>query len=132
MNIGVITYREYKIKNIGLNWNFNLSELLQIMLHNKDFVRFEIFAPNNTLLLSTHYPHIEQKIVYIKVAKIEKEKKITKIRFDTFGKPLTIYRTKIRWKVNGRKFRTKKIAREYVYWENRRVTLKIESFVDRR
>ncbi|TDW46699.1 hypothetical protein EV144_106373 [Flavobacterium sp. 270] len=132
MNIGIITYREYEVKNIGLNWNFNLSELLHIMLNNKDFVRFEIFDRNNKLLLSTYYPHVKQKIVYIKVAKIEKEKEITGITSDAFRKPLTIYRIKVRWKVNGRRFRTKKEAREYVYWENRRVTMKIESFVDRR
>ena len=132
MNIGIITYREYQVKNIGLNWNFNLSELLHIMLNNKDFVRFEIFDRNNNLLLSTHYPHIEKKIVYIKVAKIEKEKKTTGITSDTFRTPSTIRRIKVRWNVNGRRFRTKKGALEYVYWANRRATLKIESFVDRR
>lgn len=132
MNIGIITYREYQVKNIGLNWNFNLSELLHIMLSNKDFVRFEIFDRNNNLLLTTHYPHVEQKVIYIKVAKIEKEKKITGITSDAFRTPSTIRRIKVRWNVNGRRFRTKKGALEYVYWANRRATLKIESFVDRR
>jgi len=132
MNIGIITYREYETKNIGLNWNFNLSELLRIMLNNKDFVRFEIFDRNNNLLLTTHYPHVEQKVIYIKVAKIEKEKKITGITSDAFRTPSTIRRIKVRWNVNGRRFRTKKGALEYVYWANRRATLKIESFVDRR
>lgn len=115
-----------------LNWNFHMQELIGIMLRDKDFVRFEIFDKNGNLLLTSHYPHVEQKVVYIKVAKMEKEKKITGITFDAFRKPLTIYRIKVRWKVNGRRFRTKKEAREYVYWENRRVTMKIESFVDRR
>ncbi|WP_281638177.1 hypothetical protein [Flavobacterium marginilacus] len=132
MNIGTITYRDYETKNIGLNWNFNESELLRIMLNNKDFVRFEIFDRNNNLLLTTHHPHVEQKVIYIKVAKIEKEKKITGITSDAFRTPSTIRRIKVRWNVNGRRFRTKKGALEYVYWENRRATLKIESFVDRR
>jgi hypothetical protein len=132
MNIGIITYRKYETKNIGLNWNFNLSELLRIMLNNKDFVRFEIFDRNNNLLLTTHYPHVEQKVIYIKVAKIEKEKKITGITSDAFRTPSTVRRIKVRWNVNGRRFRTKKGALEYVYWANRRATLKIESFVDRR
>jgi hypothetical protein len=132
MNIGIITYKEYEVKNIGLNWNFNLSELLHIMLNNKDFVRFEIFDPNNNLLLSTHYPNIEQKGVYIEVAKIKKETEIIGITYDTFRTPSTIRRIKVRWNVNGRRFRTKKGALEYVYWANRRTTLKIESFVDRR
>ena len=132
MNIGIITYREYETKNIGLNWNFNLSELIRIMLNNKDFVRFEIFDRNNNLLLTTHYPHVEQKVIYIKVAKIEKEKKITGITSDAFRTPSTIRRIKVRWNVNGRRFRTKKGALEYVYWANRKATLKIESFVDRR
>jgi hypothetical protein len=101
-------------------------------LNNKHFVRFEIFDRNNNLLLSTYYPHVEQKIVYIKVVKIEKEKEITGITSDAFRKPLAMYRIKVRWKVNGRRFRTKKGALEYVYWQNRRASLKIEAFVDRR
>jgi hypothetical protein len=132
MNIGIITYKEYEVKNIGLNWNFNLSELLHIMLNNKDFVRFEIFDPNNNLLLSTYYPNVEQKGVYIEAVKIKKETEITGITYDAFRTPSTIRRMKVRWNVNGRRFRTKKRALEYVYWENRRVSLKIESFVDRR
>lgn len=132
MNIGIITYREYEVKNIALNWNFNLSELLHIMLNNKHFVRFEIFDPNNKLLLSTYYPNVEQNGVYIEVVKIKKETEITGITYDAFRTPSTIRRIKVRWNVNGRRFRTKKRALEYVYWENRRVTMKIESFVDRR
>ncbi|MTD67658.1 hypothetical protein [Flavobacterium sp. LC2016-13] len=132
MNIGIITYKEYEVKNIGLNWNFNLSDLLRIMLNNKDFVRFEIFDPNNNLLLSTYYPNVEQKVVYIEVVKIKKETEITGITYDVFRTPSTIRRIKVRWNVNGRRFRTKKRALEYVYWENRKATLKIESFVDRR
>ena len=132
MNIGIITYKEYEVKNIGLNWNFNLSELLHIMLNNNDFVRFEIFDPNNNLLLSTYYPNVEQKGVYIEVVKIKKETEITGITYDAFRTPSTIRRIKVRWNVNGRRFRTKKGALEYVYWANRRATLKIESFVDRR
>lgn len=124
MNIGIITYREYETKNIGLNWNFNLSELLRIMLNNKDFVRFEIFDPNNNLLLSTYYPNVEQKGVYIEVVKIKKETEITGITYDAFRTPSTIRRIKVRWNVNGRRFRTKKGALEYVYWANRRATLK--------
>lgn len=132
MNIGIITYKEYEVKNIGLNWNFNLSELLHIMLNNKDFVRFEIFDPNNNLLLSTYYPNVEQNGVYIEVVKIKKETEITGITYDAFRTPSTIRRIKVRWNVNGRRFRTKKGALEYVYWANRRAALKIESFVDRR
>lgn len=131
MNIGIITYRRYD-ERILLNWNFNLIELFNIILNDKDFVRFEIFDRNNNLLLSTHYPHVEQKGEYIKVVKVEKEKEITGITYDAFRTPSTIRRIKVRWNVNGRRFRTKKGALEYVYWANRRATLKIESFVDRR
>ncbi|MFV8326953.1 hypothetical protein [Flavobacterium sp. ZS1P14] len=131
MNIGTITYRKYD-ERILLNWNFNVLELFDIILKDKDYVRFEIFDRNNNLLLSTHYLHVEQKGVYIKVVKVEKEKEITGITYDAFRTPSTIRRIKIRWNVNGRRFRTKKNALEYVYWENRKATLKIESFVDRR
>jgi len=131
MNIGVITYKRYD-ERILLNWNFNLLELFSIILNDKDFVRFEIFDKNNNLLLSTHYPDVEHKGVYIKVVKIEKEKEITGITYDAFRTPSTVRRIKVRWNVNGTKFRIKKRALEYVYWQNRRAGLQIESFVDRR
>jgi len=131
MNIGIITYRNYD-ERILLNWNFNLLELFRIILNDKDFVRFEIFDKNNNLLLSTHYPDVEHKGVYIKVVKIEKEKEITGITYDAFRTPSTIRRIKVRWNVNGTRFRIKKRALEYVYWQNRRAGLQIEGFVDRR
>ncbi len=131
MNIGIITYKNNE-KQLLLNWNFHLLELLSIILNDKDFVRFQIVDRNNNLLLSTHYPDIEQKAVYIKVIKIEKEKEITGITYDAFRTPSTFRRIKVRWNVNGVKFRTKKRALDYVYWQNRKASLKIESFVDRR
>jgi hypothetical protein len=131
MNIGVITYRNYD-ERLLLNWNFNLLELFSIILNDKDFVRFEIFDKNNNLLLSTHYPDVEHRGVYIKVVKIEKEKEITGITYDSFRTPSTIRRIKVRWNVNGAKFRIKKRAIEYVYWQNRKASLQVEQFVDRR
>ena len=131
MNIGIITYRKYDEK-VLLNWNFNLSALFSIIFNDKDFVRFEIFDKNNNLLLSTHYPDVEQKGVYIKVVKIQKEKEITGITYDAFRTPSTMRRTKVYWNVNGIRFRVKKRAIEYVYWHNRRENFKIETFVDRR
>ena len=80
MNIGIITYKEYEVKNIGLNWNFNLSELLHIMLNNKDFVRFEIFDPNYNLLLSTYYPNVEQKGYISKLSRLKKRQKLLELR----------------------------------------------------
>ncbi|UPZ16190.1 hypothetical protein [Flavobacterium humidisoli] len=131
MNIGIITYKNYE-ERLMLNWNFNLLELFSIILNDKDFVRFEILDSNNSLLLSTHYPDVEKNGVYIKVVKMVKEKEITGITYDAFRTPSTIRRIKVRWNVNGAKFRIKKRALEYVYWENRKAGLKIESFVDRR
>ncbi|MGH2666736.1 hypothetical protein [Flavobacterium sp.] len=131
MNIGIITYKNYE-ERLLLNWNFNLLELFSIILNDKDFVRFEILDRNNNLLLSTHYPDVEQKGVYIEVVKIKKETEITGITYDAFRTSSTIRRMKVRWNVNGRRFRTKKRAIEYVYWQNRRASLQIEGFVDRR
>ncbi|OXG08897.1 hypothetical protein BC749_1064 [Flavobacterium araucananum] len=131
MNIGVITYKKYD-ERLLLNWNFNLLELFNIILNDKDFVRFEIFDRNNNLLLSTHYPDVEHRGVYIKVVKIEKEKEITGITYDAFRTPSTIRRIKVRWNVNGTKFRIKRRALEYVYWQNRKASLQVEQFVDRR
>ena len=82
--------------------------------------------------MSTHYPNVEQKGIYVEVVKIKKETEITGITYDAFRTPSTIRRIKVRWNVNGTKFRIKKIALDYVYWKNRRASLKIESFVDRR
>ena len=131
MNIGTITYKNYD-ERVLLNWNFNSLELFNIILNDKDFVRFEIFDRNNNLLLSTHYPNVEQKGVYVEVVKIKKETEITGITYDAFRTPSINRRTKVRWNVNGAKIRIKKIALEYVYWKNRRASLKIEWFVDRR
>nr|WP_315155602.1 hypothetical protein [uncultured Flavobacterium sp.] len=131
MNIGIITYKNDE-KQLLLNWNFHLLELLSIMLNDKDFVRFQIVDRNNNLLLSTHYPDIEQNVIYIKVVKIEKDKEITRITYDAFRTPSTFRRIKVRWNVNGVKFRVKKRALDYVYWQNRKASMKIESFVDRR
>ena len=81
MNIGIITYREYETKNIGLNWNFNLSELLRIMLNNKDFVRFEIFDPNNTTSYCQHTILMLNKKGYIlKLSRLKKRKKLRELR----------------------------------------------------
>ena len=131
MNIGIITYKNYD-ERLLLNWNFNLLELIHIILNDKDFVHFEILDKNNSLLLSTHYPDVKQKGVYVEVVKMKKEKEITGITYDAYRTPSTIRRIKVRWNVNGAKFRIKKRALEYVYWENRKAGLKIESFVDRR
>jgi hypothetical protein len=127
----LLTYKKYD-ERILLNWNFNLLELFNIILNDKDFVRFEIFDKNSNLLLSTHYPDVEYKGVYIKVVKIEKEKEITGITYDAFRTPSTIRKIKVRWNVNGAKFRIKKRALEYVYWQNRKAGLQVEQFVDRR
>ena len=75
MNIGTITYKNYD-ERVLLNWNFNSLELFNIILNDKDFVRFEIFDRNNNLLLSTHYPNVEQKGIYVEVVKIKKETEI--------------------------------------------------------
>jgi hypothetical protein len=131
MNIGIITYKNYE-ERLLLNWNLNLLELTHIILNDKDFVRFEILDKNNSLLLSTHYPDVEQKGVYAEFVKMEKEKEITGITYDAFRTPSTMHRIKVRWNVNGAKFRIKKRALEYVYWKNRKAGLKIESFIDRR
>ena len=132
MNIGIITYRDYD-ERIILNWNFHLLELFNIILNDKDFVRFEILDRNNNLLLSTYYPDTEQnEVVYISVVKMVKEKEITGITYDAFRTPSTMRRIKVHWNVNGAKFRIKKRALEYVFWQNRKAGLKIESFVDRR
>ena len=131
MNIGIITYKNYD-ERLLLNWNFNLLELIHIILNDKDFVHFEILDKNNSLLLSTHYPDVKQKGVYVEVVKMKKEKEITGITYDAYRTPSTIRRIKVRWNVNGTKFRIKKRALEYVYWQNRKAGLKIESFVDRR
>ncbi|SMP20285.1 hypothetical protein [Chryseobacterium profundimaris] len=131
MNIGIITYKTHD-ERVLLNWNFNSLELFHIISNDKDFVHFEIFDKNNNRLLTTHYPHAVQQVVYVEVVKIEKETEVTGITYDAYRTPSTIRKTRVRWNVNGSRFRTKKRALEYVYWKNRRASLQIEWFVDRR
>lgn len=131
MNIGTITYKKYD-ENVLLNSSFDTVELLAIILNDKDFVRFEIFDRDSNLLLSTHYPHVENDGIYIKVVKVEKEEEITGTTYDAYRTPSTIHRIKVRWNVNGARFRTKKKALEHVNNQNRKTALKIEQFVDRR
>lgn len=131
MNIGTITYSKYDEK-VLLNRYFNSAELFKIILNDRDFVRFEIFDRENNLLLSTHYPNVEHKGICIKVVKVKKEEEITGTTYDAYRTPSTIHRIKVRWNVNGARFRTKKKAIEYADSENRKTALKIERFVDRR
>lgn len=131
MNIGTITYSKYD-ERVLLNWNFNSAELFRIMLGDRDFVRFDIFDRENSLLLSTHYPDVEHEGVHIKVVQAVKEQEITGTTYDAYRTPSTVHRIKVRWNVNGARFRTKKKALEYADSENRKTALKIEQFVDRR
>jgi len=131
MNIGIITYKKYE-ERVLMNWNFHMKELFRILLEDKDFVRFEIFDKAQNLLLSTYYPNVEQQGVHIKVVKVEKEQEITGTTYDAYRTPSTIHRIKVRWNVDGARFRIKKKALEYAEEQNRKTALKIEQFIDRK
>lgn len=131
MNIGIITYRKYD-ENVLLNRSFSTKELFDIILNDKDFVRFEILDGDKHTMLSTYYPHVEQQGVYIKVVRVEKEQEITGTTYDAYRTPSTVHRIKVRWNVDGARFRTKKLAIEHAEILNRRTARKIEQFVERK
>jgi hypothetical protein len=130
MNIGKITYREYD-ENVIMNRNFITAKLFDIILNDSDFVSFEIFDRNNNLLLSTYYPNVEKQGIYIKVVRVEKEQEITGTTYDAYRTPSTVHRIKVRWNVDGARFRIKKLAVKYSEGINRRESLKMEEFINK-
>ncbi|MGK6342482.1 hypothetical protein ACMGDK_09600 [Chryseobacterium sp. DT-3] len=131
MNIGVITYKQYD-ENVLLNAHFNLDELFRIILHDKEFIKFEIFDRERKLLASTYYPDVEKgKGFHILLFKVEREEEIKWIDYYAFRTPSTIRHTTVRWKVRGADLGTKKKATEFVNSSNNRVAGKLEEFIDR-
>lgn len=130
MNIGKITYVKYD-DNVLLDKNFRIAELLIIILNDTDFIRFEIFDKNGNLLLSTYCSDVKEKAVYLKIVKVRKEQEITGTVYDAYKIPSLIHKIKVRWDVDGAKFKVKKLAVEYADRKNRREALKIEQFINR-
>jgi len=132
MNIGVITYKKYD-ENVLLNAHFNVDELFRIILHDKDFEKFEVFDSNKKLLASTYYPDVEKgKGFHILLFKVEREESIKWIDYYAFRTPSTIRHAKVIWKVSGAVFRTRKKANEFVQSSNDRVATRLEGFIDRK
>lgn len=129
-NIGVLTFRKYN-ENILLNASFNIDELLNIMLNDIDFVRFEIFDANKNLLLTTDTYGQRPNVFIIRPAKVVREEERKWTNFDAFRNPMYIYGKKVEWYVNSRRFRTKKSATAYAELMNKRVADTIKLFIDR-
>jgi hypothetical protein len=130
MNIGVITYKKYD-ENVLLNAHFNIDELFRIILHDKDFISFEIFDRDNKLLASTYYPNVDGKGTYIHPVKVFRDEELKWTDYNAFRTPSTIRHYKVTWKVDGAVFRTKKKATEYADLVNSRLACRIEPFIDR-
>lgn len=128
MNIGIITYRNYD-ENVLLNSYFIITDLFEIILNDEHFVRFEIHDKDGNILLSTNYQNVEHQGIYIRVVKVKKEVEITGTTYDAYKTPSLIHRQKVRWNVDGARFKTKKRAREYATRVNEKVARKIEQFV---
>lgn len=128
MNKGVITYKQYD-ENVLLNAHFSIDDLFRIILHDKDFLRFEIFDKNNTLLASTFYPNIEGKGLYIHPVKVLREEELKWTDYYAFRTPSTIRHYKVTWKVDGAVFRTKKNATQYATYVNNQLARKIADFI---
>lgn len=130
MNIGVITYKKYD-ENVLLNAHFNIDELFRIILHDKDFVRFEIFDRHNKLLASTFYPNVDGKGLYIHPVKVFRDEELKWTDYYAFRSPSTIRHYKVTWKVDGAVFRTRKNATEYATEVNSQLARKVAAFIDR-
>lgn len=131
MNIGVITYKKYD-ENVLLNALFNIDELFNIILNDKDFVKFEIFDRDKKLLVSTHFPDIKGKGLFIHPVKVEREEDIKWIDYYAYRTPSTVRHKKVRWNVSGARFKTRKKAIEYATNVNNRITREIEPLIDRK
>lgn len=129
-NIAVLAFRKFD-ENVLLNSHFDIAELLKIILYDLDFVRFEIFDKNRKLLLTTNQFEEEPDVVIIQPAKVERDEEIKWTNFNAYGTPMYIYGKKIKWKVDGRIFKTKKSAKVFAELTNSDVAAIIEKFIDR-
>lgn len=129
MNIGVITYRQYD-ENVLLDASLNVSELFKIILDDKDFSSFEIFDRNKNLLVSTHYPNVENKGLHISPVKVERKEEMKGVDYNAFRTPSAIYKTKIDWDVRGAVFRTKKKAQQYADKVNGKIIQELAKFLN--
>jgi len=114
-----------------LNSSFGIEELFKIILHDKDFVRFEIFDKNKNLLLTTSQCDDASNVVVIRLAKVYRDEEIKWTNFNAYRTHMYIYGKKIKWKVNDRVFKTKKSAVDFAEFTNRNIAAIIERFVDR-
>lgn len=96
-NIGILTYRKFD-EIVLLNSSFDIKELFKIILHDFDFVRFEIFDKNKKLLLTTNQFKEEPDVVIIQPAKVERDEEIKWTNFNAYRTPMYIYGKKIEWK----------------------------------
>lgn len=129
MNIGVITYKKYD-ENVLLDASFSTTELFKIILDDTDFIKFEIFDRDKNLLVSTHYPDVERKGLYIRPVKVERKEVIKGVDYYAFRTPSTIYKTKLDWKVHGAVFKTKKKAQEYAEKVNGKIAQDLTKFIN--
>lgn len=129
MYFGIITYKQYE-ENVLLNAHFSIVELFEIILKDKDFVKFEIFDQNRNLKLSTNFNDVEEQGIYICPLKVEREEEVIGIEYYAFRTPSTIRKTKVRWEVGNARFRVKKKAFEYAEQKNNGIAKKIEPFIN--
>jgi len=129
-NIGVLTFRKFH-ENVLLNSRFDTAELFKIILHDLDFVRFEIFDKNKKLLLTANRFEEKPDVVIIQPAKVERDEEIKWTNLNAYRTPMYIYGKKIEWKVNDRVFKTKKSATAFAEFTNSDIAAIIEKFIDR-
>ncbi|HBI87024.1 MULTISPECIES: hypothetical protein [Sphingobacterium] len=129
-NIGVLTYKKFD-ENVLSNSSFDIKQLFKIILHDKDFIRFEIFDKNKNLLLTTNPCDDASNVVIIHSAKVYRDEEIKWTNFNAYRTPMYIYGKKIKWKVNHRVFKTKKSAVDFAGFTNRNIAAIIEKFIDR-
>ena len=129
-NIGVLTFRKFD-ENVLLDSSFDTEELFKIILHDIDFVRFEIFNKNKKLLLTTNRLEEEPDVIIIQPAKVERDEEIKWTNFDAYRTPMYLYGKKVEWKVNSRIFKTKKSATVFAEFTNSNIAEIIEKFIDR-
>ncbi|MCT2561848.1 hypothetical protein [Chryseobacterium herbae] len=131
MKIGVIKYRKYE-ERVTLNEHFIIDDLFNIIINDKDYVKFQIIDTNGNLLLSTHYDEAGATIEYLKVVKVKREEEILGTTYNAFNIPQFVYKTRVTWIVKGGSFKTKKEAQKYVDRTNTRAKGLIEKVIARK
>lgn len=128
MKIGIIKYRKYD-EWVLLGQHFIIDDLINIILNDADYVKFQIVDGKENVLLSTHYPDTGNAVEYIEVLKVKREVEILSTTYNAYKTPSLVHKTKVTWITAHGGFKTKKKAQKYADTINHTARFSIEKFI---